>query len=622
MVMDQPSAFENRIDKKLLAQFLWQHDEAGGGLQSRRRALADWHTPETRSQLHVELLRCDLSHACAAGELRLQLPAAAAELGEIDSLITLCRRVYEDAAEIGVPLSWVDFSPLGLESDRLQLLTEGDPFYLGARIADRFAVEQRVGHGGFGVVYQATDATSGRRVAVKGPRGDSPKKRSRAAKLLHREAEILQAMNGEGTPRFVDFMSSADGAALLAMEFVEGRRLSTLIGLDRFAAAEACELAAELCDVINRMHQQGFVHRDLKPDNIVVRPDGRPCLLDMGVAFAETDRFQQEGFVVGTLHYMPPEGLLGIVSQLDGRSDVWALGALLYELLAGTLLQQIDTREAALVAACTWKVDAPEFPETTPEAVRQICLRCLARDPNERFNTAAEAAEALRRWLNDGDAIKAMDSHRLAGWRLGMKLDAAAENQGYMGLRLQKISELSPVAVKVVGDDANNFGYALLHGMGLATNLQELGTLAAQISHELPAYSDMAAIQSKFYARDQSTSAVKWLRDRIPQIREHLEQLYSLIVDRFRQNGDAPCACCEAAASASLLLLASGNASELDETWRRTGLDEAMWNQFKREVVRPNAGKQALTRLDKNVESSLLFGLKKDDAMPPISKSL
>jgi hypothetical protein len=357
------------------------------------------------------------------------------------------------------------------------------------------------------------------------------------------------------------------------------------------------------------MHRKGYIHRDLKPDNVVVRTDGRPCLLDMGVAFAEPDRFTQEGIIAGTLNYMPPEGLLGMVSQLDGRSDIWSLGALLYEMLSGQLLQQISNREEALVASVALNVDPPTFPESTPEAVRRICRKCLAREPNERFNTAADVASALRQWLAATMPIEKMpEDVRLLGWRLGMKLGSAVENHAFFGRQLHHLGDISPEAETVSGEAASHMAYALAHGMGLVSNLDELATLARNLSIELPKLPGAHRLQEMFYYKDRSADGVRWLRSQTPEIRDHLEALYRLVMADLRKHGDPETACCEVAARATLLLLSREDPKDLDGVWLGTGMPRTFWEQFKDAIYETEDGKQALIQLDKRVQRFLLFG--------------
>ncbi len=319
-----------------LAEVVWQHCIAGGGPERRRAALLSWPYPHSSRELHVALLRSDLGRLVGKQEWSAALAEATVELDDRETVVSLCRGLYSDACETRRPLSWCDFASIAAEAYELALRLDGDPLVLGAVVQGRYAIEQRIGSGAFGVVYRAHDRETTQALAIKGPLGVGDQRR-RAVRLLQREAEVLRAVGGAGTPAFFGIATVDDDLQLILMEYVEGVSLTRWRRTHQPTAHQAATLMGALAATVDHFHRAGFVHRDLKPENILVRPDGSPCLVDMGVTFAESDRFTTEGRIAGTLNYMPPEGLLGMSSQLDGRSDVWALGAILYELLTGDL---------------------------------------------------------------------------------------------------------------------------------------------------------------------------------------------------------------------------------------------------------------------------------------------
>jgi hypothetical protein len=587
---------------------VWRYEAAGGGKDHRLSALRAWPYPKSRGVLHVELLRSDLGRCVGDAGWPDTLASAVLELADRAAAVTLCRGAYKDACETNLPLAWNDFAPVPADPEELALRLDGDPLVLGAVVQGRYAVEQRIGSGGFGVVYRANDSDTGRKLAIKGPLGVGDRRRQ-AVRLLQREAEILRAIGGAGAPALFGIVTADDDLQLVLMEYVEGVSLTTWQRTHKPTPHQSALLIGALAATTDNFHRAGFVHRDLKPDNILVRLDGTPCLVDLGVTFTEADRFTTEGRVPGTLNYMPPEGLLGMSSQLDGRSDVWALGAILYELLTGDLLQQIDSREAALVASVAIHVDKPDFPDDVPDALREICLRCLAREPNERFSSAGELAAALSRWESGADATQEEASQqRLLGWRLGMKYGSTLENLAYLGRHLHLMGDALGTIAAAEPKALEHFGMARGFGMGLVIAYDDLTKLALKASIALPRLDVSRRLQEIMYRNDKSPGTAAWLRAELPRLRGHLEAIYPELIEGLRHVSDAASACCELAARTMVLLLSQEDYVELDEVWRRTGIDGDEWERFKETFERGPTAKEALARLDKDIERRLVFG--------------
>lgn len=586
---------------------VWRYEAAGGGKDHRLSALRAWPYPESRGVLHVELLRSDLGRCVGDAGWPDTLASAVLELADRAEAVTLCRGAYKDACETNLPLTWNDFAPVPADPEELALRLDGDPLVLGAVVQGRYAVEQRIGSGGFGVVYRANDIDTGRTLAIKGPLGVGDRRRQ-AVRLLQREAEVLRAIGGAGAPALFGIVTD-DDLQLVLMEYVEGVSLTTWQRTHKPTPHQSALLIGALAATTDNFHRAGFVHRDLKPDNILVRLDGTPCLVDLGVTFTEADRFTTEGRVPGTLNYMPPEGLLGMSSQLDGRSDVWALGAILYELLTGDLLQQIDSREAALVASVAIHVDKPDFPDDVPDALREICLRCLAREPNERFSSAGELAAALSRRESGADATQEEASQqRLLGWRLGMKYGSTLENLAYLGRHLHLMGDPLGTIAAAEPKPLEHFGMARGFGMGLVIAYDDLTKLALKASIALPRLDVSRRLQEIMYRNDQSPDTAAWLRAKLPRLRGDVEAIYPELIEGLCHVSDAASACCELAARTMVLLLSQEDYVELDEVWRRTGIDGDEWERFKETFERGPTAKEALARLDKDIERRLVFG--------------
>jgi serine/threonine protein kinase len=186
------------------------------------------------------------------------------------------------------------------------------------------------------------------------------------------------------------------GVPALVVEYVPGRDLKAQQRARPLGAAEALELTRQLAEGLAAVHACGLLHRDLKPGNVLVGDDGRPRLVDFGLA-APVASAELAG-VSGTLAYMAPEQARGEAERVDARTDVYGLGAVLYELLAGRPPHQGETREGLLRAARAGDVVPPrQVNPRVPRAVSGLCLRCLAKDPAQRFASAAELATAVRR---------------------------------------------------------------------------------------------------------------------------------------------------------------------------------------------------------------------------------
>ncbi len=196
-------------------------------------------------------------------------------------------------------------------------------------------------------------------------------------------------------------IGQANGQTHIAMEYVDGDPLSQLIPSGGLAFETALQYGKQIADALSHVHQHGLLHRDVKSSNVMVTNDGRVKLLDFGLAkhFAShasddtvtSDTLTEPGATVGTLAYMAPEILRG--ETPDERSDLWALGVVLHEMLTGSRPFQA-TSGHALSSAILRDPPTP-LPERTPPGLRTIVGKCLAKEPNQRYHSAAEVAAAL-----------------------------------------------------------------------------------------------------------------------------------------------------------------------------------------------------------------------------------
>lgn len=272
-------------------------------------------------------------------------------------------------------------------------------------IAGRFKIEREIGTGGMGTVYLATHLGLERPVAVKIIRREFEGDADVADRFL-REARTMAKLRHPHAAMIFDAGSLPDGRHFIVMEFVEGETLSQALAREgRFPASKAVRIATEICDVLEEAHRLGIIHRDLKPSNILLGKRG-VCVLDFGVAkvlasSAEstfTHASTGSGQLIGTPRYMSPEQCLG--QRVGARSDLYSLGVLLYEMLAGRPPFIDPLQSALLIKQAT--APAPPLPRLRQDIARPLALAVhtlLAKRPEDRPRTAAIAKILLERSL-------------------------------------------------------------------------------------------------------------------------------------------------------------------------------------------------------------------------------
>ena len=278
----------------------------------------------------------------------------------------------------------------------------------GARLSSYRLVE-KLGEGGMGVVWRAVDETLDREVAVKilpDLFANDPERLAR----FEREAKVLASLNHPGIAT-IHGLHASGGVRFLVMELVPGTDLAKRLEEGPLPRAEALAIGAKIAEALEAAHDHGVIHRDLKPANIQVTPDGGVKILDFGLAKAfdtqasaagasvslsptlTTPASTNIGVILGTASYMSPEQAKG--KPVDRRTDIWALGCILYEMLAGRRPFQGEGVSEVLAAVIMAPIAFEELPANLPRRVDQLVRRCLERDPKRRLRDAGEARIAL-----------------------------------------------------------------------------------------------------------------------------------------------------------------------------------------------------------------------------------
>jgi serine/threonine-protein kinase len=292
-----------------------------------------------------------------------------------------------------------------------------------------------LGKGGMGEVWRARDTKLGREVAIKTlPQGFSSD--TERLSRFEREARVLAALNHPNIAAIYG-LEESQGIRFLVMELVEGETLAELLKRGPLSVEEALKLGVQIATAIEAAHEKGVVHRDLKPMNIKITPEGKVKVLDFGLAKA----FQAEeqdlsnsptismaatarGMILGTAAYMSPEQARGFV--VDSRTDVWAFGCVLYEMLSGRLAFQGETVSDILASVLARDPDLASIHGRVNPKVEEILQRCLEKDPKRRWQAIGDVRMEIERVLASGELNAPRAQKAQSNWRMTGLLVAAA----------------------------------------------------------------------------------------------------------------------------------------------------------------------------------------------------
>ena len=279
------------------------------------------------------------------------------------------------------------------------------------RTIGRFTVQNEIGRGSYGVVYAAHDPVLGREVAIKIiPLASEERYRTQIEASFLREAKSAGGMSHPSIVTIYD-AGKTDALAYIAMERLHGQDLHEYLASgNRMSPRQAAAMMMRVADAIHYANKRGLVHRDIKPSNIFLSRDLKPKLLDFGTALAPVSEPPSRGSrqLVGTPNYMSPEQAKG--ESLDARSDIFSLGTILYELLAGRRAfdgRTVDETLDRVLGAAPRPVE--KIRPETPPALAQIVQKAMARDPGDRYQKASELRNALAEFV-DGSRPASVDA--------------------------------------------------------------------------------------------------------------------------------------------------------------------------------------------------------------------
>jgi serine/threonine protein kinase len=271
-----------------------------------------------------------------------------------------------------------------------------------------YDILDELGRGGMGVVYKAFHRNLKRMVALKIVLPEAIDNDIVTLKRFKREAELHARLSH---PNIVNVYDSgeSDGIHFFAMDFVTGPQLSKLIGSPEFSLRQRVQIAQQIAGALHHAHGHDVIHRDIKPDNIIVDAGWKANLVDFGIAKptdeSGRENITRQGLAVGTPHYMAPEQFRPSLGAVGPRTDVYSLGAVLFHTLAGHPPFEADSAHAVLIMAATQEAKSLEgvigpSDEPIPADLAAIVARCMVKQPEDRYATAQDLSNDLVRFLN------------------------------------------------------------------------------------------------------------------------------------------------------------------------------------------------------------------------------
>jgi len=358
---------------------------------------------------------------CAACRMQADLLA-----GDADSIFGNVRAAFEHRF---IEDNQVDATRTGTGA-----ATDGSVTVDGAPTIEGYRIVDEIHRGGQGVVYRAIQTRTKREVAIKILLEGALATRS-ARLRFEREIELVASLKHTNIIAVFHSGQTATGMAYCVMDYISGRRLDEHVREEALGIDSVIGLFRDICRAVSYAHQKGIIHRDLKPSNIIVDHDGTPKVLDFGLAKqldGDGDMLSMTGQIMGTLPYMSPEQVKGNHAEVDTRTDIYALGIILYQLLTGQFPYAVEGQMADVLKNIAESAPTPPMEQWSAalgviakssrrfrlsscpidDDVQTIILRCLAKEADRRYQSASALADDLERYLQ-GEAIEAKRDSRL-----------------------------------------------------------------------------------------------------------------------------------------------------------------------------------------------------------------
>jgi len=267
-----------------------------------------------------------------------------------------------------------------------------------------FEIGEMIGRGGMGVVYLAHDTKLDRSVAIKSMPAEL-QANSTAQMRFKREAKLLASLNHPNIAVIHDIIEQDAGSGYLVLEYIPGQTLAERIAHKPLKLEDALSIGRQIAEALLGAYEQGVTHRDLKPGNIKITPEGRVKVLDFGLAKASATQDEgadntitQPGHIVGTPAYMSPEQARG--TPTDHRTDIWSFGCVMYEMLTGHLPFDGETATDTVARVLEREPDWQALPQQTPANIKVMLRRCLEKNPRQRLQHIGDAVIEINETLN------------------------------------------------------------------------------------------------------------------------------------------------------------------------------------------------------------------------------
>ncbi|WP_166822451.1 protein kinase domain-containing protein [Thalassoroseus pseudoceratinae] len=394
----------------------------------------------------------------------------------------------------------------------------------------RYRVVRLLGEGAFGRVWLAEDVELQRRVAIKEPRPERFQKPEDAEAYLT-EARTVAKLDHPHIVPVYDMGRTDDGSVYVVSKFIPGQTLEDRIEQDRPAANLSAQLLATIAQALQHAHDRRLIHRDLKPANILLEEDtGTPYVTDFGLAIREDD-FLAEGHIAGTPAYMSPEQARGEGHRLDGRSDIFSLGIVFYELLTGRRPFHGSSAYELMVQISSTEPRPPrELDDSVPVELERICLKSLSKRASDRYAKAAELADDLLHWQQGPE--QATKSHQIVP--KGLRSFDASDSDFFLELlpgprnRVGLPESIQFWKTRIEETDPDKtFTVGLIYGpSGCGKSSMVKAGLLTRLSN------DVVAVYVEATPEETETRILRGLRKQLPELSESLGLVETLTLLR------------------------------------------------------------------------------------------